>query len=212
MKLKIDNEEYDVVIIKKRIKNMYLRVKENMQIQVTCNNFTTNKEITSFIEKNSKSIVKMIKVQKNRKEKSEKCYILNKPYDIVICNLFKKIKIDGDKIYVDSKKTLDKFILSFAKQTYESELNKCYKLFKEKFDYPVLTVKNMKSRWGYCVKRDKMICIALKLIEYSLSEVDYVIIHELSHFVHFDHSKEFWQLVSKYKPDYKNNRKVLKES
>ena len=42
-------------------------------------------------------------------------------------------------------------------------------------------------------------------------EIDYVIIHELSHLVHFDHSKEFWETVREYMPDYKKAVAILKE-
>ena len=45
----------------------------------------------------------------------------------------------------------------------------------------------------------------------KLSKDDYVIIHELCHLIHFDHSKEFWNEVVRYKPDYRKNKKVLKE-
>ena len=69
----------------------------------------------------------------------------------------------------------------------------------------------MKAKWGYCNKVKNIIMLNLELISYSIDEIDYVIIHELSHLVHFNHSKEFWQTVKKYKPNYKNNKKVLKE-
>ena len=50
-----------------------------------------------------------------------------------------------------------------------------------------------------------------ELIKYGYEQIDYVIIHELSHFVHFNHSKDFWSLVEKYKKNYKVNRKNLRE-
>ena len=49
------------------------------------------------------------------------------------------------------------------------------------------------------------------LIKYSINEIDYVIVHELSHFIEFNHSKNFWKYVKKYYPNYKEAQKVLKE-
>ena len=49
-----------------------------------------------------------------------------------------------------------------------------------------------------------------KLIEFDVSKIDYVIIHELCHIIHFNHSKEFWELVFKYCPNYKQIRKEMK--
>ena len=69
----------------------------------------------------------------------------------------------------------------------------------------------MKTRWGVCNIRDNSVTLNTKLIEYDIEKLDYVIIHELSHFIHFNHSKAFWNQVSIYTPNYKQIRKDLKE-
>ena len=56
----------------------------------------------------------------------------------------------------------------------------------------------MKRKWGYCNKREKLIKLNSELIKYSINEIDYVIVHELSHFIEFNHSKNFWKYVKKY--------------
>ena len=45
----------------------------------------------------------------------------------------------------------------------------------------------------------------------DLKYLDYVIVHELSHFIYFDHSKNFWATVSKYCPKYKELRKEMRD-
>ena len=69
----------------------------------------------------------------------------------------------------------------------------------------------MKTRWGVCNRKNITVTLNLELIKYDLNKVDYVIVHELSHFVHFNHSKNFWNTVSKYCPKYKQIKKELKE-
>ena len=69
----------------------------------------------------------------------------------------------------------------------------------------------MKTRWGVCQTKNGVITLNNKLIHYDLSVIDYVIIHELCHFIHANHQKEFWDLVSKYYPNYKIIKKKLKE-
>ena len=69
----------------------------------------------------------------------------------------------------------------------------------------------MKTRWGVCNKRDNSVTLNSKLMEFDLEKLDYVIIHELAHFIHFNHSKDFWNLVSKYEPNYKKIRKEMKD-
>ena len=69
----------------------------------------------------------------------------------------------------------------------------------------------MKTRWGVNHKLDDSITLNSKLIRYDTKIIDYVVIHELSHFVHFDHSRNFWKTVEKYMPDYKKAVRALKE-
>ena len=97
------------------------------------------------------------------------------------------------------------------KRIFSERLEYNYNLFDEDIPFPKLKIRSMKTRWGVCNKRDNSITLNSKLIRYSIHEIDYVIIHELSHFVHFDHSKEFWETVRMYMPDYKKSVLILKE-
>ena len=83
--------------------------------------------------------------------------------------------------------------------------------FKENIKSPILKIRDMKTRWGVCNRKKRYITLNSNLIKESIDKLDYVIIHELSHFVHFDHSKEFWAVVAKYCPKYKQIRKDLRE-
>ena len=69
----------------------------------------------------------------------------------------------------------------------------------------------MKTRWGVCNRKNNSVTLNLELIKKDHKYLNYVIVHELSHFVHFDHSRLFWQTVSKYCPEYKIVRKELKK-
>ena len=61
MQLTYNNKDYEVVINKKfSQKNTYIRVKENLDIYVTCNTFTPDREIIKLINNNEESILKMI--------------------------------------------------------------------------------------------------------------------------------------------------------
>ena len=69
----------------------------------------------------------------------------------------------------------------------------------------------MTTRWGVCNRKNNTVTLNSELMKYSLDKLDYVIIHELSHFVHFNHSSDFWLLVSKYCINYKKVRKELRD-
>ena len=86
-----------------------------------------------------------------------------------------------------------------------------YNKFEESIPFYRMRIREMKTRWGVCNVKSKTITLNSRLIEYPLEALDYVIVHELSHLIHFNHSNSFWNLVAKYKPDYKRIRKELKE-
>lgn len=74
-----------------------------------------------------------------------------------------------------------------------------------------ITVKNQKTIWGSC-SRDNNISINFKLALAPLDVVDYILIHELCHIIHKNHSREFWMEVESYIPDYRKKRNWLKAS
>lgn len=73
-----------------------------------------------------------------------------------------------------------------------------------------VTIRNQKTRWGSCSAKGAIsLNCQLMLLDDELR--DYVIIHELCHLVHFNHSARFWSLVQRYVPDAPALRRALKE-
>ena len=72
-----------------------------------------------------------------------------------------------------------------------------------------ITIKQIKYAWGSCSSK-KNITLNLELIKYSQQAIRYVILHELCHLKYMNHSKDFWNLVEKYMPDYKQIKKEFK--
>ena len=69
----------------------------------------------------------------------------------------------------------------------------------------------MKTRWGVCNIKNHNVTLNSELYKYDIECLDYVIVHELSHFIEANHSKEFWNQVAKYYPNYKEIRKKLND-
>lgn len=72
-----------------------------------------------------------------------------------------------------------------------------------------ITIKQIKYAWGSCSSK-KNITINLELIKYSEQAIRYVILHEFCHIKYMNHSKDFWNLVEKYMPNYKQVKKEFK--
>ena len=69
----------------------------------------------------------------------------------------------------------------------------------------------MTTRWGVCNIKTHIITLNLELMKRDVKYLDYVIIHELTHLVHGDHSRSFWNTVEENMPDYKKYKDDMKE-
>ena len=210
MKYRIGQTEYNVVIIKKNNKNTYIRIDENENIVVTTNKYTV-KYIEDILNNNINQIAKMIKVKQKQNEKNINFYYLGKKYDIITISTFNKVEMIDDKIFVPNLKDLDKWVIKQMKTVYQERLDYWYNIFEEKIPYPKLKYRNMKTRWGVCNRKNMSVTLNTNLIKYNIECLDYVIIHELSHFIEFNHSNKFWKVVEKYCENYKEIKRKLKE-
>ncbi len=70
--------------------------------------------------------------------------------------------------------------------------------------------KEQKRRWGSCSRKGN-IYLNWRLMMAPLPIIEYVLVHELAHLIHFDHSKSFWSLVETIQPDYRQRLAWLKE-
>lgn len=82
---------------------------------------------------------------------------------------------------------------------------------KNGFSYDRLFIRSQKTKWGTCSSRAN-ISFNWRLIKCPLEVRYYLYAHEASHLVHMNHSKDFWNLVKVYDPDYKKHEKWLKEN
>lgn len=76
--------------------------------------------------------------------------------------------------------------------------------------YTSIAVRDQKSRWGSCSSKGTL-SFNYRLVLAPPEVLDYVVVHELCHLTHMDHSKEFWSMVASILPDYKIRRKWLKD-
>lgn len=72
-----------------------------------------------------------------------------------------------------------------------------------------IKITSAQTRFGSCSAKNAL-CFSWRIMLYPEKAIDYVVIHELSHIIHHNHSKDFWKTVALYMPDYKEAEKLLK--
>lgn len=208
----IDNQKIEVIIIrKKENKNTYLRIKEDLKLYVTTSYFMSDRKIKTIIEENMNSIIRMYQKQSYKQDLKKDFYYLGKKYDIVKTNS-KEIVLGDEKIFIPNDDfNMDKWLKKQAAKIFKERLDYWYSQFDRKIPYPSLTIRKMTSRWGVCNSKLKRVTLNLELIKKEIECLDYVIVHELSHFIEMNHSNRFWKVVEDNYPNYREIRRIMKD-
>ena len=126
-----------------------------------------------------------------------------------------KACINGSVLYLpvkyDDKQKRDRAVANMYKKLAQIELaDKLYRTaVSTGLSYQSFALTNAKTQWGNCDGKCN-IRLNWRLVMLDDELLTYVVIHELAHTVHHDHSKEFWALVQKHMPNYKAAKKRLK--
>ncbi len=222
--LEIKGVRFEVEIVHKRIKNLYLRLEET-KLTVSAPMRMQDYEVYRFIEKKRDWIWRTYQRQMYRKREGNKYsggdvfYIFDVPHRLVMRKGKKNVTIGDRTIFLTYPgeeedairylyQNLDRELLNRA----EYYLNKHLVFLRDYgyMDIPELKCRVMKTKWGVCYTRKNRICLSSYLIHYPLECLEYVMIHEMVHFIVPNHSKRFYELVGSRMSDYKSAIQRLK--
>lgn len=211
MKCELNNEEIEIVVTKKKNKNIYFRIKEDLKLYITCPIYMKEKELLSLIEKNKEALEKMYLKQRKKVLPPNKEMYLGEEYKIVYDESKEDMVIDKvNKIfYIKDEIDLKNYLMQECDRVFKEEVDKCRQCFRKLPDF-TLKKRTMRTRWGVCNRRNYTITLNTELIKKEIDLIDYVIIHEMCHFFEGNHGKAFWNLVSQACPRYKEARKKLR--
>ncbi|MFA6939992.1 MAG: SprT family zinc-dependent metalloprotease [Clostridiaceae bacterium] len=223
MIIKINNKPISVEIKYSRRKTVYLRIVSQDSIEIRSPFGINNKKLLDFIirnqvwiinELNEASINTKVRLYKD----GEVFFYQGQVYTL-------KVHIGhNDFVLIDKSDNTINIKCKYSKDV-KDVLIKWYKAqagyyIKERVNYyqnvigvrsDKISIKNQKTLWGSCSTK-KNLNFNMRLIMMPHHVVDYVIVHELCHLIHFNHSKEFWGKVEEIIPDYIETRKYLKQN
>jgi predicted metal-dependent hydrolase len=104
-------------------------------------------------------------------------------------------------------------MLNWYRKKAREQINERIKYYQPKVGVQParITVKEQKKRWGSCSSRGNL-NFNWRAVMAPSPVLDYIIVHELCHLKHHNHSREFWNLLASILPDYKNRREWLKKN
>jgi len=207
--LEINGKRITCDIRRKDIRHIYLKLKSNLQLELSLPH-NTDISVDGILEKKRSWIERKVKEISEAKKtfngdsilyKGEyirvKAYVLKRPRKGV--RLYKRVIL----IYEDSESNREAILADFiTKQTLEYIQQKAAEFAKELgVTYGSIFTKEMK-KWGYCTREGdlffnwRLICLPQRL-------ADYIVLHELLHLKHFNHSKQFKNDMTGHFIDYR---------
>lgn len=110
--------------------------------------------------------------------------------------------------------------MQYTRSDYLKHKQAARTLIVERIDYfnqiykcPIrrIAIRNQKTRWGSCSRKGNL-NFNFKMMFLPQYLIDYIVVHELCHLTHMNHSKKFWELVAKVIPDYSARKNELRKT
>ncbi len=224
-----DNKIIEYELNRKAKKNINIYINPNSTLKVSAPRWALISEIEKVLYEKEKWILKNLEKQKhidkniktNSFENNSKIWFKGKEYNLFFEESKKNFVFLGedqiitftknkdDKEY--AKNVLMKWIKNVATNDFKNAID-CYRdemVKKYKIPEYELQIRSMKTRWGTCTPSKNKITLNLSLIYAPKEELEYVALHELTHFLEIRHNKHFYGIMEEYMPDYKARRTLL---
>ena len=183
--ISLDKEEIEVEIIRSKRRSMAIQIRTDGSVVVRVPMHASDRAIKRFVSAHARWIADNRGQMFERRKK-----LADNPYDIPAW---------------ESLSAADKKI---AKQKIMEHVD--YYSRRMEIDYGSISMRNQKSRWGSCSSKGNL-NFNYRLAYLPEELLDYVVVHELAHRRHMDHSVAFWEEVETYYPAYKKCRQMLND-
>lgn len=208
-------------IIRTNRRSLSLTISKNGELIVRAPKRLSMEYIYSFIKQKEKWIlnkqnnIKNSNVQNYNFINGSEYLFCGKVYRKIEINKLKDIEIADDNIFfpanLDSYQTKIIAVKWYTNLTKEILKNRVeYFANIMQVDFSAIKIDNSKTRWGSC-NQNGVIKFNLRLSMLPHKVIDYIIIHELSHLIEFNHSKNFYRIIESVMVDYKKYKQMLKD-
>ena len=228
-KVMFDEKEIVYHLEQKPVKNLNLRIRKDGSVYVSANDSVPVDKVDEFVVSKGAYILSALqRFQELAQYRPQaKQYISGETFGILGRGLRLKvvegpknaIHSDGVYIFLQVKDTTDvknkerivvRFLDQQCKDQFGEIMAEIYPLFqKYGVAQPTLRIRDMDTRWGSCLSKKGIITLNKRLLEAPRSCIEYVVMHEFCHFIHPNHSKQFYGFLAMLMPDWKERKVVL---
>ena len=222
-------KDLEYLLIRKSVKNLNMRVKPEGTIIVSANPLVSARYVDRFVLSHEETIIKALnkyeKLRQNTQkplcyESGEKVLFLGKQLHLLLeVSRVEGVDIFGDFLnlrvkdisdFARKERVMKKWFAKMQREVFLQICDEIYPLFQTYgVKYPLVKIRSMKSRWGSCQPTKGIITLNAKMIAAPREAIEYVVLHEFAHFIHPNHSKDFYALVEKFMPDWKQRKAML---
>ena len=223
------NGTVDVKIVRKNIKNVHLKVFRSLEVILSVPMQVPQEWIENFLSKRTKWIDEQITKYKlsdgtntlDSIKNGTSVQMLGKDMRIVFQEDSKNyIEVDEKRITlylkdVTNEEFAQKMFLRWwkkaAEDVFQNELNSLYKKIFKKYQIakPDIYVRKMKTLWGSCTPSKSKVTFNNYLFKANIRCIQYVVLHELTHLLYPNHSKQFYDFLTVHMPDWQERKKQL---
>lgn len=223
------NGQVSVQIIRKNIKNVHLKVFRTLDVVLSVPMTVPFDWIGSFLDNHVEWIDDQITKYKKSSgynnlssiRSGSSTQLLGKDVRIYKeASLIDRVELDEKKICIflrdvydeeQAQKLFDAWWRNTASDIFQSETERLYqKIFKKYgLNQPKILVRKMKTLWGSCTPSKDKITLNEYLLKADIRCIQYVVLHELTHLIYPNHSKEFYDFLTIHMPDWKERKKQL---
>lgn len=197
----------------KRVKRINMRIHEDGSVHVSASKCVPLEAVDAAVIENGHIILtavdrylSLIALDTNR------FYLLGRNLQIdVVPGNEDTVEVDGAHLRLrtnDPDKLLSKFRDDKCREVFGEILRELHP--KVGVTLPKVRIRDMKTRWGSCSPHTCSITLNKQLLRFPRECIEYVVMHELCHFVHPNHSKEFYELLAMRMPDWKERKEKLR--
>lgn len=216
---------------RKSVKNLNLRIHSDGTVYVSVPKRTALAKADEFVKNHISFILKhQSRINEARRKSPSQRYYLGEVIDVEVVEGERSfawlsgkvltVYLPSDALFTASEEEKERLaeevILCWqkerARELFPNCLEKAYQRFIKAgltIPYPSITVKAMKTRWGSCTPSKKKITLNCSLTEKTPLCIEYVVCHELAHFLQQNHSARFYGVLDKVMPEHREVRRVL---